>query len=297
MTNVALPFLTLPGDSVRLDWLIGPCGQPLSAVTDFLHDWDYAQDLEVEVRIETDMAKSALLLRMQQEGLRLRAVLYIGTGPGSMARSISMLDSACLSNETKLGGRVAGGELSGRIRLDVQILLDKVGKSLSPLAPARRGSRLWSAHRDIMLEDGGESRFPIELASFSKMEGEGFARSALWHVSWRWDDLDADFGGSVRVYVNSDNATFVERFIAGDPTTLQAILGDVMAQMISVALEMPDVGELDVYEDGSLGRQVRLWIDLAFPGRSLGMIRSQRKARPGTFMSIILACAEMGNPE
>lgn len=297
MANVALPFLTLPDNGVKLECLVAPAGKPLAPAPEFLHSWDYAQDLEVSARIDTDIARAARQLGLDPDTLQLRAVLYVGTGPGSMTRSVTVLDSKRLSGETQLGGQVAGDTLSGKIRLDVQILLDNPGKTRNPLAPVRRGSRLWGAHRDVILEDGGPSRFPIELASFSKRGGAGFARSGLWHVSWRPDDLDADFSGNVRLYVNSDNTVFSDRFIAGDPATLQAIVGDVMAQMISAALDSRDEAELDACEEGSLGRQIQHWIEYAFPDMDMGAIKSQRQRLPGAFMAAILACADMGDLE
>lgn len=299
MGNIALPFLTLAEDDVKVQWLIGPSGQLLQPASDLFHNWDYALDLEVSVNLSLDLHQSAKRLGMEPDGLQLRAILYGGTGPGTMPRRIVPLDNVLfIHGEATPAASIHGAELSERLRLEVQIVLDRTGLRASPLAATTQGSRLWSARRDIMLEDGGASRFPIELASFSRMLGPQTAAHAPWYVDWRPSDISGDFAGSVRVYVNSDIETFTERFVASDPLTLQAILGDVMAQTIGGALDMVDATDtLESCIEGSLGYQIRGWLDMAFPGQELHVIKRRRDERPGEFMSTILACAQMAEKD
>lgn len=145
-----------------------------------------------------------------------------------------------------------------------------------------------------MLEDGGDSRFPIELADFSRSFASGEFSRAPWYLDWRAHDLNADFGGSVRVYVNSSIPEIAERFVAGDPLTLQSILGDVMSQMIGSALDDEDCEELlDDCAANTVGHQIRNWLDLSFPGQTVSAVRSLRDHFPGRFRAAILAAAEV----
>jgi hypothetical protein len=106
--------------------------------------------------------------------------------------------------------------------------------------------------------------------------------------------LHADFAANVRLYVNSDVATVLQRFADGDKPTLQAIMGDVMSQMIGTALGRNDLADvLNDCEEGSVGRQIQKWLDYAFPGQNLAAVRAQQSQNPGAFRAAILAASEM----
>lgn len=301
MSNVALPFLVLPDTAVPdHEFLIGPAGTPLPPASDLLQGWDYAQDLEVIARASIDMALASESLGIPLSGLRLCAVLHAGTGAGSLPRRTWELARHCITDEDpeiKLDGSIAGGYLSARLRLDLQILLAAPASTSSPLSPSLPGSRLWSSQQDVLLEDGGDSRFPIELSSFSHtMAGQPHA-GAPWYVDWRPYAMEADFGGAVRVYVNSDIEAIATRFVAGDAPTLQAIVADVMTQMISTTLGQEGSEELlEQCEEGSVGQQVRFWLDSAFPGHAHSSISSMMRDRPNVYRATILALATLGDP-
>lgn len=296
--RAAYPFLTIPDEAIRFGgWMIGNPGEPLAPVHDVLEDWDYERDLEVAVQLDVDFKAASQALGIAPEHLVLAVVLKGGTGAGSMPRRIDTLDIREIgahSTSADMAARISSRQLSGRLRLEVAVLLKKSPAAPGALSPKWIGARLWQTGRDILLEDGGDSRFPIELADFSRAFASGGYSRAPWYLDWRAHDFDADFGGSVRVYVNSGIPEIAERFVAGDPLTLQSILGDVMSQMIGSALDEEDCEELlGDCAVNTIGHQIRNWMDLSFPGQTVPAVRALRDHSPGRFRAAILAAAEV----
>lgn len=296
MSNLALPFLVLPDSAVTSnEFLIGPTGSPLVSAGDAFPGWDYAQALDVLANATVDMAQASESLKVPLSELQLCAVLYAGTGAGSLPRSTWELARCSISAANggiSLTGSIHGSRLSGRIRLDLQILLASSPASGGVLSPSLPASRLWSCQQDVLLEDGGDSRFPIELTSFSRAFAGQLHAAAPWYVDWSPSALEADFGGSVRIYINSDSETTAERFVAGDAPTLQAVMADVMTQMIGTTVA--DEGSEDLLEqcaEGSVGHQIRFWLDSAFPGQPHASVLSMIRDRPNVYRATLLALA------
>ncbi len=60
MSRIALPFLTFPNELVNFSgWMIGPPGEPLSPASDILENWDYEQDIQVNVHVDVDFHRSS----------------------------------------------------------------------------------------------------------------------------------------------------------------------------------------------------------------------------------------------
>jgi len=302
MRSIALPFLVLPNEIVDFKgWMIGDPGQPLLPAEDTLEGWDYERDVEVCAEVAVDFLAAAEALGLPHEDLRLSAVLVVGTGAGTLPKRLERVATAFIchaSPAASVSGVLPGHDLSGRILLELRILLDAPLDQGPVLSPKHKGSRLWQTRKDILIEDGGDSRFPVELVSFSDSFNGFPEQYAPWCIRWKPDALHADFGGSVRLYINSDEKIIAERFASGDSSTLQAILGDVMSQMISSLLDQEDPEEeLSNCEDGSVGHQIHAWMDMAFPGQPLGSIRSLREQFPWRFRAAILAAANPGSGE
>uniref|UniRef100_UPI0035B0F331 hypothetical protein n=1 Tax=Paenirhodobacter enshiensis TaxID=1105367 RepID=UPI0035B0F331 len=303
-TNFALPFLTLPDEAVTLaHWMIGRVGEPLAPMGPVLDNWDYAADVEVRTSIRIDISDAAKMLAIPEEELKLAVILKIGTGRGRFPRVMERVSTIPLdlhaAQPLDLAALVPGGKLSGRVylRLDVVLAAPSLTQD-SPLSPSRVGSRLWSREFSVELEDGGENRFPIEVVSFVKVFPGHPHVAAPWYLSWRPGGLAADFVGAVRLYVNSDHQGLAERVVDGDRLTLEAILGDVMVQMVGAVLDAEDLGDqLGDCEDGSVGAQISGWMELAFPGRSLEEVRGLRRSQPGNFHACLHAAADLGDME
>jgi hypothetical protein len=300
--RIAFPFNRLNAEAVGFTgWWIGDPGQPLVPATDIFEDWDYERDLEVSVSFEMDYPAICAQLDIPSDALSICLVLKVGTGAGKMPRRMDRIRVERLDPSVpavELRAVLPAARFSGRILLETSIVLESTPEAHGALSPVMPGSRLWSASKDILLEDGGSARFPLETVSFSSaFSGQPHA-SAPWYVHWRTGFLEADFGGAVRVYVNSDIADVCERFVAGDPATVQAVLGDVMSQMIEHVVAMPDCEEaLENCFEGSLGEQIGTWLDMAFPGQSLNKVRAEMLGAPGRFRAAIMAAAQVGGLE
>ncbi|MGN8122447.1 hypothetical protein ACTJK9_11850 [Pseudomonas sp. 22082] len=296
MSRIAFPFLTLPNELVNFSgWMIGPPGEPLSPASDVLENWDYEQDIQVNVHVHIDVKEASVLLGIDVADLKLAVVLSVGTGAGSLPRRVDRLATAVIDIDepaVTLEETILGRTLSGQLHLSLRIILEAPIDSGGPLSPKQRGARLWQYHKNILLEDGGESRFPIELASFSESFEARPEQYAPWLVDWTPTTLDADFSGNVRLYVNSDIESACSRFVEGDALTLQAMVADVMTQLIEAALDVENEAELDRYEEGSIGYQARAWMEMSFPGQNLENIRQMRIYAPGKFKALILAIAD-----
>lgn len=299
----ALPFLSLPDETVTLGrWMIAQTGRPLLPMKTMLEEWDYAADIELRGSILINMHAAARMLSIPEDELKLAVVLKIGTGRGRFPRVVKRVSSQLIDTATDkpldLRALVPGNTLSGRLHTRIEVLLAKSPINASILSPTRVGSRLWLHEFSVELEDGGDNRFPIEVVSFSETFPNHRHVTAPWYLSWRPGGLTADFNGSVRLYVNSDHAELAERVVDGDTLTLQAILGDVMVQMVGAALDAEDLaGQLDGCEEGSVGAQIAGWLELAFPGREVSELRNIRRNMPGSFHSSIHAAAELRNLE
>lgn len=297
--RIAFPFLTLSDRTVGFQgWMIGDPGEPLQPTPDILEAWDYERDLEVRAPFKIDLDAVEAELGIPRNQLGLAVALKVGTGAGSLPRRL-MRPAVELVDEdgmAEISATLYGAKLSGRLHLECSILLANVPEApASPLAPTTLGARLWSARKDVLLEDGGDSRFPIEMLSFSSAFAGQPQQDAPWFVNWSPGQLEADFGGSVRVYVNSDDETLATRFVDGDPLSLQAILGDVMSQMVESVLDDVEVGDLlDACPEGSVGQQVRNWLDFAFPGQTVTSVKTLKEVAPGRFRAGILAAARLG---
>lgn len=301
MNRIALPFLVLSDEVVSFSgWMIGPPNEPLSPASDILDDWDYEQDIQVHTQVEIDFPAAAKLLEIDTTELRFAAVLVAGTGTGNLPRRLYRLKTEIIDTNRPsfiLEAVIPGRTLSGQLQLNLRLLLESPIDSGSILSPKQRGARLWQSRKDLLIEDGGDSRFPIELASFSESFKGRLEQYAPWLVEWNPTTLDADFSGNVRLYVNSDNGNITKRFVDGDPLTLQAMVADVMTQIIEAALECEGEAELDQFEEGSIGYQAKAWMEMSFSNQSLENIRQMQTYKPGKFRASILAIADFGELE
>lgn len=298
--RIAFPFLVLPDDVIRLDgWMIGDPGAPLQSAADVLEHWDYARDLEVANSVSIDWTAAAEALQLPKSELRLKVSLIVGTGVGTLPRMQDRLREDIVDHSTDnvaVSGAVPGRMLSGRLRMSLLVTLDGPEMRGTVLSPKNRGARLWQTHHDILIEDGGDSRFPIETASFSQVFSGQPHEHAPWYLHWRPGALQGDFSAGIRLYVNSDHPEWLARVVGQDGLTLQAMMGDVMSQMVDAVLReasgADDLAECDV---GSVGQQIRQWLDTAFPGQEVASVRTLMERNPGAFRAALLAAADMGS--
>ena len=299
MTRVAFPFLTLREPAVSaLPWTDVSSQRELGLGSAWLADWDNARDIPLRRHLRVDFEIAATQLEIAAEDLELRVVLRIGTGTGNMARQVDDRLQGVLRKgreEMVIEETIAGRLLSSRLIADTHLLLHASPANRGQLSPRPAGARLWMDHLDLHLE-GEEPRFPMEVMSFSERFSGRPEAYAPWYLHWVPGSPERDFGGAVRLFLNSDRADFMERFVAGDRGTVQVVLADTMLQIVGYLI-YHDHAELqqDDPEPGSISAQARFWIELAFPGQDFSRIRSLRERSPATFHAALLAAADVAS--
>lgn len=299
--RIAFPFLTLPDEIVQFGgWMIGDPGQPLLEASDTLEHWDYARDLQVFTTLDIDWNRVAAALEFPIDEILLDVSLVAGTGSGTLPRKqLRVFDYQVKadSGAIQISPVIQGNYLSARLLLDLQISLLAPLNTGGKLSPKARGARLWQNRHDILIEDGGDSRFPVEAANFDVLFKGKSQQYSPWYLHWHRGSMRSDFSGTVRLYVNTEYREISERFANGDRATLQAIMGDVVSQMIESYFNDDLSDDLNDCDVGSVGSQIRKWLDLAFPGKTLGAISALKNLNPGEFRASILASTDIGVSE
>lgn len=301
MSRVAFPFLTLDGRTVQAEpWLLveDDVEQPIEA--EWLAAWDRARSLTLRRLVSIDFAAAATQLDMDVTDGSLALAVRLGTGAGTMPRSILTTlrrDLACDDATFIIEQHVAGQDLSQRLLIETSIVLNEPSPKRGALSPARSGVRLWSDRLDLRLE-GEEPRFPMEAVSFAQRFAGRLEAFAPWFLHWTPGNFHRDFGGSVRLFLNSDRDDLTERLLSGDRATLQVVLADVMTQVVSAVLRAPDIDELVAESDpASIAGRALAWMQLAFPGKDWQAIKSMMDLRPSTFHAALLAAADIASLE
>lgn len=297
MSRIAFPFLTLNQSAIQPEpWVLLEDGTESPISDAWLPEWDTARDIALRRMLTVDLDRAADLLAMRVDDGDLELVVRVGTGPGNMPRRMLATSRRPLSRMEPtivVDELIQGRNLSQRLFVETLVILRRPSGTNTPLSPSRAGSRLWSDQLDLRLE-GEEPRFPMEAVSF----GDRFAGRpeayAPWLLHWTPGNLHRDFGGSVRLYLNSDRADFTERLLEGDSATTQVVLADVMTQIISTSLRQNDfervAGEADPC---SIAGRASSWIRLAFPDQDMAAVRSMIDLRPSLFHAAVLAAADI----
>lgn len=300
MGRIAFPFLTLDHTAISpQSWRLLEDGIETPIGDAWLSDWDSARDLRLQRLLITDLDRAADMLSMQIDDGALELVIRIGTGIGNMPRRILTSSRRPLSRFEPtiiVDEAVSGRNLSQRLFVETLVLL-RQPRIPSPLSPNRPGLRLWSDQLDLRLE-GEEPRFPMEAISFiDRFSGRPEAY-APWLLHWTPGNLHRDFGGSVRLYLNSDRTDVTERLLKGDRATTQVVLADIMTQILSTALRQDDFERVAADADPcSIAGRASFWIRLAFPGQDIAAIRSMLDLRPSIFHAAVLAAADIASLE
>lgn len=293
MRRTAFPFLVLPDEAVTFEgWYLGDKGMPLEPARDLLEDWDYARNLTLRASIRLDWQAAADALQVDADSLVIAAAFHVGTGQGRLPRRTSILAKGRFSKSQThvvLEAELDGSQLSARITGHVHLSLGASVEGASTLSPSLPGSRLWSTNFDVLIEDGGSSRFPISSLSFKDAFPDSSHLFSPWYLEWRPGDLHSDFSSSVALYVNEDEEEFHNRFHAGDRLTVQSVLGGVAFELCSVALMSEDGFDIDTFEDGSVGAVISHWLVQAFGQTGARSAKGELERDPGAFFASMLS--------
>lgn len=295
MSGFAYPYLRLSSAETG-PWQISAADGVPVLLGDVLPAWDYSIDLSLRRSVIVDLRSAAEELGFESVRLGLQVVLGVGGGKGERARRLAW------SGEILNGGaaeeiafQVTGAELSQAMSLSTEIVLLE-GRGGGPLSAARAHARLWEDMHRVVLEPDAR-RFPIEATSFAAMMKHQPA-GALWHLDWTVADLDRDFVGAVRLYLNSDRPEFVGRVGAGDGPVMQLLMSGVAVQLVRGALESDALDlSMAVSAPETLGGVVAGWIQQAFPNQSLRTVRALAQSNPAFFESSLGSIAAGGDVE
>lgn len=292
-SHIAYPFLTCKeNDITSSPWLLSLNACEPEAVEQFISGWDYSSKIEFKRTIEINLPQLSITLGIPLKHLNLEIVTILGTGQGRIPRSRSVINRYSIEEGKATYDLTIPCEsiqLSRRVKIETYIVIAAIPQNQSPLSPTTIGSKVWKDETDLRLE-GNEPRFPMETASFRTMFPNKTYTNSLWYLSWRPEEWDEDFIGSVRLYLNSDHDDFVKRFLNLDLYTHQTVMNDIIIQILSKFLSDTTAEEsFDKFEDGSVGSHATNWITSAFPDKSYTSAKSLFEHRPGDFHATILA--------
>lgn len=300
-SRVAFPFLTLSDHAIGAGpWLLSLNNGEQRPVAEYLPDWDYASVISLQRAVTLNRELAAAELEINPGHLSLSLCVRVGTGAGRLPRSIVSRQQCSFDHGTDtviVDVDIPGCDLSAVLNLMTEVVIEQAPVERGDLSPSKPFERVWHQTHRILIE-GEEPRFPIEVADLGALLPAGIATSAPWYVHWSPGDWSGDFHGSMRLYLNEDHSTFIERVTEGDPETLRAIMADVMSQVCERLLGLDECEALaDGFEEGSLGSQAVSWLKAAWPDRDLGFVQSQLRSRPGSFRATIHALAEQRGVE
>ncbi|MDZ5435401.1 hypothetical protein T3H00_22410 [Pseudomonas fluorescens] len=294
--HIAYPFLTCTeNDIAPSPWALTLNETTTVAIEQYIPGWDYSSKVEFNRTIQINKPQLSVTLGIPLEFLKLEIITIIGTGQGRIPRSKNIINKYPIEEEKTTYELIIpcqSNMLSKRVKIETYIVISSAPSNPSLLSPTVVGSKVWSDEIDLRLE-GDEPRFPMETASFKKMFPNRNLANSLWYLSWGPEEWDEDFIGSVRLYINTDHAEFIKRFLELDKYTHQTIMSDIITQILSKFLADPTAEEsFNNFEDGTVGFHASNWIINAFPEQSYSSVKSLFEHRPGDFHATILALSD-----
>jgi len=288
MSAIAYPYLRLT-DGGLSPWLVSRDGEAAVPLEDVVEAWDYGVDLVLERTLSLDVPGALASLGLTEGELGLVVTAGTGGPRGERIRRIVWRDQVAGSEAREITISLNGADLSQVLTLTTEVVLLR-GEGGGPLSPGAPQARLWRDSFRVVLEPDVR-RFPIEAASFRELLRDQ-PSEALWHLDWSVADLDRDFAGAVRLYLNSDHPDFVARVGAADEPVVQLLMGAVINQLARGALETDTFSlAMAAEQPESLGGAVAGWLQQAFPNLALETLRTLARNRPAQFETAVLSVA------
>lgn len=275
-TPAALPYLLPPDDAVTAEPWRTIDGMEIG---ERLEHWDAFTDVELLQVLTVDVdaireacglgADSALALSAQWRSDRTRLAaegepVELGTLGG------------CL--RAPVGLTVPGASAGGRLELQARLLLRSPGRAPSAISPRRPGALLWTDRQQLMLE-GGAARFPISAADFASMPR--FPASGSWALEWSNEELEAPVLGSLRLLVNSGDASLLEALRSGSGDVRAGMVRtfvtfDVARSLVHGALGNERFVEAPgAYDEGTVGRMLSELLGACWPGIPMSALQAR----------------------
>jgi hypothetical protein len=286
MVEIAYPYLRPDGDAVVAGpWLATLDGEPCVIDNHQIEHFDYSASLRMERHVSVDFARAAEEIGIAPDSLQLLCIVTQGTGNQRIPRGQQVVARQVMNAEhpsASLEIAVHGHDVSRSLNLATELVLLSAGSTTGRLSPKHRGARLWKDSARISVDPAG-MRFPMETVSFAEAFSEGH-RDAQWFLDWSPQHLDQEFTSSVRLYLNEDRPEFVGAVQDEEEIVLRMLICSVAGQMIRSAITLdhfpPDPA---ISTPGSTGSVIEAWMNQAFPGQSVGSVRTLAENDPARF--------------
>ena len=296
MTSIAFPYLSIPDSLIeKSPWLQDGS---ISEVNKVIDNWDYQKDVQLNRSIKLSLSEIAEHLAIQQDELNLKVCIQYGTGQGKLPRfwlGITSYDVDSKNNEIHPEIFIPGSKLSSRLFIETSIVLANVPGSPGDLSPVSVGNIVWSESFDIKLEPD-DDLFPIEAVSFNTVFKGKLFQYAPWYLQFEPGSPHRDISNAVRLYINTDNIEFFEKFITKDKDIIQSVMASVIGQIVYFTIANSSfVDDRTEYGENTIGFYVLYWIDQYFPHLSVKNIKDMTEILdPGAFWSTIYANMDRG---
>lgn len=256
-------------------------------LTNSLDDWDPETNLHTAAELFLD--RDGIWSDCQLPETASLAAVLTWSSPGTSIRGRGMAVPVTRNAEVDvllLECKITGADLGRQLLLEVQIVLAEDGPTDNPMSASQMGSLIWSNARTILLE-GQATRFPTQWVDFTT--SPGLPDEAAWYLDWDDFDLESLALGSIRLLLNSNNATVQRAVAAANPgetelLVLDTIRFDVARTLITGALSNQDfVADPDQYEDESVGETLRRLLAVTFPGQNASALAEAALRNPSRF--------------
>ena len=234
-------------------------------------DWHYLSDVSVQWPLSVDLPGIKRDCELPDDA-QVGAVLSWRSDRTNLRSSIPVMP--VLAGENMLQAMIPGSTLGGTLAIEVALVLQRPGTTISPLAPSRSGALLWSKSEQLVLEGSG-GRFPTISTDFAA-EGIVGDSMGLWYLEISDSDLQANCTTALTLYINSANPSIQDVLIAGATRNSQLVkfmMYDVYRQLMTTAVRHDEFDDRLKYDRGSLGDMLVTLLRIFFPGKDIGQLR------------------------
>jgi hypothetical protein len=297
--KVTLPYLVLRSQDVRTEpvdgWTLVGAAANASPILlrdgDVVESWDGLSELALRrtFRIPVD---AAARLGLPPESTRFSLVITAITAGGLLREVLFAQDFGAELQVLNVTVLPKSARLVKELCLASHLVITAAAAVENPLAPAIAGARIWEDSFRFQLE-GGRGRIPMETLSFrAAFQGQGF-EDALFHIEVApYPELDVE--ETVRVYLNSDNRSFVEAAELRDPAASALLWNGVIRRLIASVIMDDTLADDEAYPEGSMGANLARWLRQAFPAMKLPTIKALAVSTPSAFEAMLDSWTGLG---
>lgn len=253
-------------------------------------DWHYLFDVSVEWTLMADLAGIQQDCQLPTDA-DIGVVLSWRSDRTNLRSNIPALP--LIDGENLLRASIEGSTVGGTITIEAAAVLRRPGTAVSPLAPSRPGSLLWSASEQVALEGSG-GRFPTISADFAAAGIVGDSLG-MWYLDISDTDLQANCTTALALYVNSSNPNMKEVLSGGAAVRGSQVIAfmmyDVYRQLMETAIRNEEFDDRAEYERGSVGDMLVTLLRIFFPSKSIGQVRREYSQTPTEVEAELLAKA------